>query len=154
MSTAETLAAIRKTITVEASLETAFDTFTGKLVAWWPVATHSIYRDEVAALVFDEYAGGRVYERTADGREAEWADVVVFDRPNRLVLRWRVNPDRGPTEVEVRFAVEGERTRVELEHRGWDEVGDAEGHAGYAAGWDVVLGRFADAFSAEPSRSE
>jgi uncharacterized protein YndB with AHSA1/START domain len=138
MSTTEALAEIRKTITVDASVETAFETFTERTSSWWPEGTHRIF-EEGSAVVFEPRAGGRVYERSADGEEGDWADVLVWEPPSRFVLRWRVNPRRGPTEVEVRFSPLEGRTRVELEHRGWD---DAEGRASYNTGWDFVLGRF------------
>jgi hypothetical protein len=59
------------------------------------------------------------------------------------VIAWHVNPDRAGTEVEVRFSDEGGRTRVDLEHRGFENVaGGAEMRAGYDPGWDAVLARF------------
>jgi uncharacterized protein YndB with AHSA1/START domain len=146
MSTTEALAAIRKTLTVEASLETAFETFTRRMGDWWPGGAQTVF-DDRSGVVFEEEAGGRVYERSADGREADWADVLVWEPPHRLVLRWRVNPNRSPTEVEVRFLPDNGRTRVELEHRGWDQAADAEGRAMYDGGWDTVLGGYTDAFS-------
>jgi uncharacterized protein YndB with AHSA1/START domain len=142
MSTTEALAAIRKTIRVDAPPEKAFETFTRGMGDWWPGEPHTVFEDR-AAVVFDEKVGGRVYERAADGREADWADVIAWEPPERFVLRWRVNPERSPTEVEVRFTPEGGRTRVDLEHRGWD---DAEGRAMYDGGWDKVLGGYTAAF--------
>lgn len=142
MSTAEALAAINKTITVDASQQTAFETFTRQLTSWWP-RSHTIFEDGVKEVVFDERAGGRVYERNTDGEEAEWADVLAWDPHDRFVLRWRVNPKRGPTELEIHFTPEGDRTRVDLEHRGWD---DPEGRANYGPGWDLVLARYVSAF--------
>jgi uncharacterized protein YndB with AHSA1/START domain len=150
MSTTDALAAIRKTITVEASPETAFETFTRRMHDWWPSAPHTVFDDRVG-VVFDERVGGRVYERAADGQEADWADVLAWEPPSRLVLRWRVNPERGPTEVEIRFTPENGRTRVDLEHRGWDEVGDPEGRANYDGGWDKVLGGYAATFQSPVS---
>ncbi|MGZ8706839.1 MAG: SRPBCC domain-containing protein [Gaiellaceae bacterium] len=149
MSTTEALAAIHKTITVDASVETAFDTFTRQMGSWWPTKTHSIFQDKVQEVVFDERTGGRVYERGEKGEEADWADVLAWEPPARFVLRWRVNPERGPTEVEVRFTPENGGTRVDLEHRGWDEIGDAEGRAGYDPGWDFVLGHYTESFTSE-----
>ena len=148
MSTTETLAAINKTITVEASVQTAFETFTRQMSNWWPVS-HSIFKDRLEKVVFDEREGGRVYERAENGEEGDWADVLAWDPPSRFVLRWRVNPERGPTEIEVRFAPQDGGTRVELEHRGWDEIGDAAGRAGYDPGWDFVLGHYVDSFKSE-----
>lgn len=146
MSATEALAAIEKTITVDASLETAFETFTRGMGDWWPGEPHTVFENRVA-VVFDERVGGRVYERAADGREADWADVIAWEPPQRFVLRWRVNPRRGPTEIEVRFTPDGERTRVDLEHRGWDEAGDVEGRANYDGGWDKVLGGYVSSLS-------
>jgi hypothetical protein len=148
MSTTETLAAINKTIAVDASPETAFEAFTRRLSSWWP-RSHSIFKDRVEELVFDERAGGRVYERSTTGEEADWADVVVWEPHTRFVLRWRVNPERGPTEVEVRFEPHDGRTRVHLEHRGWDAIGDAADRAGYDPGWDFVLAHYAESFTSE-----
>ena len=140
MTTTEALADITKRVTVDASVETAFETFTRRITSWWPTGSHRVF-DE-STVVFEELAGGRVYERAVDGEEADWADVLVWEPPNRFVLRWRVNPNRGPTELEVRFSAEGDGTRVDLEHRGWD---DAEGRANYHTGWDPVLDRFVEA---------
>ncbi len=141
MSTTEALAAIKRTITVDVPVEAAFETFTRQMDSWWPGGSHSLF-EEREALVFEERVGGRVYERSASGEEGDWADVLAWEPPRRFVLRWRVNPERRPTEVEVRFTPENGRTRVELEHRGWDDAG---GRANYDTGWDVVLGRYVDA---------
>lgn len=144
MSTTEALADIKKSVTVDASVETAFETFTRRIGRWWPTGSHRIF-DE-SSVVFDEREGGRVYERSASGDEGDWADVLVWEPPRRFVLRWRVNPNRGATELEVTFTQEGERTRVDLEHRGWD---DPEGRTNYDGGWDYVLGAFVDSFKSE-----
>jgi hypothetical protein len=50
----------------------------------------------------------------------------------------------------VRFVAEGDGTRVELEHRGWERYGDdaAETCSSYNSGWDVVLKPFLEAASA------
>ena len=142
MSTTEALGAIRKTVTVQASVDTAFETFTRHVDSWWPTGSHRMFDD--SEVVFEERVGGRVYERTPGGEEGDWADVIAWEPPHRFILRWRVNPNRGATELEVRFTPEDGRTRVDLEHRGWD---DAEGRASYDTGWDGVLDRFAQSVS-------
>ena len=105
-----------------------------------------MFEDRVEEIVFDERVGGRVYERSADGEEFDWADVLAWEPHDRFVLRWRVNPERGPTELDVRFTPDGDRTRVDLEHRGWD---DPEGRANYGRGWDHVLGHYVESFKSE-----
>ncbi len=154
MSTTEALPAIEKTVVVDASIETAFETFTRRLASWWPLETHSIHKDRIAEMVFEEREGGRLYERTATGEEADWADVVAWEPPHRIVLRWRVNPERPATEVEVRFTPDGKRTRVDLEHRnlerhgaGWESMRAA---VASPDGWALEMRRFADFVAGRP----
>jgi uncharacterized protein YndB with AHSA1/START domain len=142
MSTTEALATINKTVSVHAPVERAFETFTRQIASWWPRGSHSLF-EERREIVFEERVGGRLYEVATDGEEGDWADVLAWEPPDRFVLRWRVNPKRSPTEVEVRFSPENGGTRVDLEHRGWD---DAEGRANYDTGWDKVLGDYAESF--------
>jgi uncharacterized protein YndB with AHSA1/START domain len=138
MTTAEGLV-VRKTVTVQPSPERAFALFTEHIGEWWPFGSHSIHGDKVDRLVFERRVGGRVYERTADGEEADWATVLAFEPPSRFLLEWRVNPSRAATELEVTFTPNGSGTRVDLEHRGWDAE---ERHRSYDSGWDVVLGEY------------
>ena len=145
MSTTEALATIYKTITVDVPVEKAFETYTRRIHDWWPRGSHSLF-DERETIVFEERVGGRVYERSTGGEEGDWADVLVWEPPNRFVLRWRVNPNAEPTEVEVRFTPEKGGTRVDLEHRGWESP---ERRANYLTGWDVVLAGFTDASTSE-----
>jgi hypothetical protein len=63
------------------------------------------------------------------------------------MLAWSpVREERIPTEIEVRFTEEGGKTRLDLEHRGWEKLGErgAQMRQGYASGWISVLGAFAD----------
>jgi uncharacterized protein YndB with AHSA1/START domain len=57
-----------------------------------------------------------------------------------------VNPENPETEIEVRFQPEGDGTRVDLEHRGWDAFGDQaqDMSGGYTVGWGMILERYAD----------
>ena len=54
-----------------------------------------------------------------------------------MVLEWKVNSAAPPTEVEVRFSPDGDGTRVELEHRGWEQypTGGADERGSYDTGW-------------------
>ena len=132
--------AIRKSVTVPLPLDKAFRLFTDGANSWWPLATHSIGGEQTESVTFDLEAK-RVYERTADGSEHDWADIVAWEPPDRFLLGWRVNPDAPTTDVEVRFVAEGEETRVDLEHRGWERRAAGE-RANYDGGWEFVLGQF------------
>jgi uncharacterized protein YndB with AHSA1/START domain len=137
---------IRKTVTVAAPLERAFEVFTERLESWWPIELYSIGKERIETVVLEGREGGQLYERLDDGQTSHWARVTAWEPPRRLALAWHVNPDRPvPTEVEVRFTEEGERTRVDLEHRGWEAYEDAaEASSGYESGWDTVLGRYVE----------
>jgi hypothetical protein len=84
-----------------------------------------------------------VYERAGNGGTADWGEVRVWDPPRRLVYSWHPGRQAGTAqEVELRFTGEGNKTRVELEHRGWDAL-DEKASAmrdNYDTGWNHVLG--------------
>jgi uncharacterized protein YndB with AHSA1/START domain len=144
--------AIRRSVVVDCSVEHAFETFTDRIHEWWPLGTHSIDQGETGSaaetVIFQGGAGGQVYERTKGGEELKWADVVAYEPPHRFVLAW--NPSREQdlprTEIEVTFTDDGGKTRVDLEHRGWERLGDRAGEArqSYSQGWETVLGLYAE----------
>jgi uncharacterized protein YndB with AHSA1/START domain len=137
---------VRRTITVQRSVEDAFRLFTEGIDTWWPVATHSYAGEDVAETVLETRPGGRVYEVRKDGSQQDWAEVATWEPPERIVLAWKICE---PTEVEVRFVAEGEGTRVELEHRGWERLNEEERarREGYSTGWAHVLDQFGSAAS-------
>jgi uncharacterized protein YndB with AHSA1/START domain len=148
-----TLNSIRKSITVDVPQERAFEVFTRGFASWWPLDSHHIAEKAAETAVIEPRAGGRWYERAADGSECEWGTVIAFDPPERVVLGWQLDGDfkYDPdlvTEVEVSFIAEGEsRTRVELEHRDLDRFGDRRDAVTKAFsapdGWGGLLERFA-----------
>ena len=146
MSKTTTLEIVRKTVTVDCTVEEAFRVFTAEAGSWWPVATHSI-NVQVDDVVFEPRVGGAVYEMGANGERGHWATVLEWDPPRRLVLAWNILERPGDaTEVEVQFVPDGDATRVELEHRGWEdvEVDGSEKRSNYDSGWDVVLGAYVE----------
>jgi len=146
---------IRKTLTVEATPQHAFDTFTHSFGTWWPIGTHHIAKVAAETAVIEPRAGGRWYERGQDGSECEWGKVLVWEPPSRIVLAWQISGEWAYdaellTEVEVRFVPEGpNRTRVELEHRGLDAYGESMGdirdNFNSPGGWPGILEHFATA---------
>jgi len=138
---------IRKRVFVDCPTEVAFATFTREIATWWPVETHSLSGSGSTEVIFEGRAGGRLYERSPDGGEGDWADVEAWEPPRRLLLRWRVNPKRGPTWVEVTFESEGGGTRLTLVHSGWELLEDRDGREDYERGWDRVLSPYLDRVS-------
>jgi uncharacterized protein YndB with AHSA1/START domain len=154
MNAQQTDLTIRRSGVVKATPEKAFEIFTEGIADWWPYDTHSVEGMEgedrsPETVIFETGPNGRIYERMTNGKEAHWAHVTVWDPPHLVVLAWQVNPDTpAPTEIEMRFTPEGDGTRFDFEHRGWEILGDeAERAAGqYGGGWVVVLGRYEQAF--------
>ena len=93
---------VRKQIAVASDVETAFRTFTEDIAAWWPVAGHS-KTGEGSVPVFEGRTGGRMYERARDGQEHDWATILVYEPPHRVVLEWTVNSAAPPTEVPTKI---------------------------------------------------
>jgi len=139
MSMTETTEAVRKSVLVDADPETAFRVFTEQIESWWPLRTHGVFGDDADRLSFEE---SKLVERAKDGREAVWGEVVAWEPPTRVHFTWRpgFDDDKADTEVEVTFSAEGDGTRVELVHTGWDKLADgATSRAGYDSGWVGVL---------------
>jgi uncharacterized protein YndB with AHSA1/START domain len=145
---------ITRTVTVHGSVETAFRVFTERMGTWWPLETHSIAVDQgleqrAETLRVDARQGGRIEEVLEDGSTRGWGGIDVWEPPSRVVLSWKPNDlPTPPTEVEVRFTAAGNGTRVDLEHRGWERLGEAAEriHPLYSSenGWTMVLGRYAN----------
>ena len=139
------VAPVEKTLQVPLSVEAAFNLFTRDLTTWWPLASHSVGLAEAKTCHVEEHEGGRVYEIQEDGTEAPWGTVLAWQPPHRFMMSW--HPGRDATkaqELEVRFEAEGEGTRLELIHRGWELLGEAaqETRDSYVSGWDIVLGHY------------
>jgi uncharacterized protein YndB with AHSA1/START domain len=146
-------------IVVEAPVDRAFRVFTEQMGKIKP-REHNMLGVDIAETVFEPRAGGRIYDRGTDGSECEWASVLAYEPPDRVVFSWNVSPywqvetdAEKRSEVEVRFIAESpERTRVELEHRHLDRHGDGwEGlRDGVAAphGWPLYLQRYTDLLKA------
>jgi uncharacterized protein YndB with AHSA1/START domain len=149
---------IRASISVRTDPARAFEVFTRRMDTWWPLEMHSRAVDEFEGAVradrveFEERVGGRVLEHLSDGQVLPWGEVLVWEPPTRFVLAWKPNASpRPPTELEVRFTPEGDGALVELEHRGWERLGEIaqEARAGYGEGWLVTLGLFEQAIERE-----
>jgi uncharacterized protein YndB with AHSA1/START domain len=145
---------IRKSVTVRCPPEQAFRVFTRDIGRWWPLQqgfSHGGERKE--AIVLDDHAGGRFYERFTDGTELEIGRVTRAEPPHLILFTWQSPGWEAATEVEVRFTAAAEGTRVDLEHRGFEATEPLrERGRGFERGWDTVLAHFATAAKPE-SRS-
>src|ERR1700757_4737 len=68
---------VRKTLSVDVSVERAFAVFTENMEAWWP-ATHHVAKQPFAAIVVEPRTGGRWFEIAADGTECDWGRVLAW----------------------------------------------------------------------------
>lgn len=133
---------LRISFEVECSPDHAFRTWTGRATAWWP-PEHTVSHESGAEIVFEPRPGGRIFERTPEGREIEWGEITEWEPPRRLSYRWHIATDpTNATDVEIVFReLPDSTTRVEIEHGGWDNLGEI-GRAwreANLAGWDGVL---------------
>lgn len=152
-ATAAAAVPVRKQVVVRAPQALAFEVFTARIEAWWPMASHHIGQADCAAVVIEPRAGGRWYERGVDGTECPWGHVRLWEAPHRVVLAWQLSaqwqfdPDL-LTEVEVRFtALDANTTQVDLEHRGLEAYGAHAAAMGgtfdSANGWTGMLSDYA-----------
>jgi len=145
MSGEFTIEPVRRSVEVGCSVAEAFHLFTDEIDTWWPLATHSVGEADAEACYFEGREGGRIYETHRDGSVHLWGTVTAWEPPARVVFTWHPGRDASTAqEVELRFSDRDGRTRVELEHRGWEVLGDraAPTRDAYETGWVGVLDRF------------
>jgi len=134
------LTPIRREIIVPADPATAFDVFTGRIGAWWPLADLSVHGEGAHVAFVDD-----TIVETADGQpDALWGRVTTWDPPSRLAFTWHPGqPVERASHVTVTFSPVDDGTLVRLEHAGWDVFEDpAAARAEYDHGWPFVLDRF------------
>jgi uncharacterized protein YndB with AHSA1/START domain len=118
---------------------------------WWPHG-HSVSAEPGLTVMFEPRAGGRIYERTPDGAEHDWGEVLAWEPPRRLAYLWHLRFDRADaTEVEVTFVPDPEGTAVRIVHRGWERLGAPKGperRARNERGWAGLLPHYVAACAA------
>ncbi|MBR0642637.1 SRPBCC family protein [Plastoroseomonas hellenica] len=156
MTSAITVASVRRRIRVNAAPARAFEIFTSGMTRWWPRA-HSINASPIQEIVMEPRVGGRWLERGEDGSECQWGRVLAWEPPVRLMLAWQISVQwrydpAVMTEVEVRFLADGDGTVVELEHRlnGYGEAAEQMRQIfDTPKGWQGVLENFAGCLGPE-----
>ena len=134
-----TVAPIRREILVSATPDRAFALFTAHIGRWWPLRDFSVFGAD--ALV--AFEGDRLVERSGS-QVSVWAEVLEWDPPAKLRLRWHPGRDAArATDLHVSFAAHDDGTMVTLVHGGWERVEDPAATAEeYGHGWPAVLAAF------------
>jgi uncharacterized protein YndB with AHSA1/START domain len=143
--------AARAEVVVDASPEAAFALFTDEIGLWWLRDTpYWNDRERGLSVRLEPGLGGRFLEvhDLDEGTGFEVGRVTAWEPGRRLAFTWtQVGwPDDATTDVEVTFEAAGDRTRVRLEHSGFERVGAGaeDFRAGYRSGWRELLGFFAE----------
>jgi uncharacterized protein YndB with AHSA1/START domain len=134
---------VRKTLTLAVTPERAFEVFTAGVATWWPLRTHSVAEENAETVIIEPKLGGRFYERAVNGTEHEWGVVTAWEPPGRFACTWHPGyAEAEAQDVDVRFVPDGDGTRVELVHTGWERRGDKGRRMAeeYDSGWDYVFG--------------
>ncbi len=161
MSLTVTIAPVRKSVVVQADAARAFEIFTQGLDRWWPRKLPADPRaaqggspSPVKESLIEPFVGGRWLSRCEDGYEATIGHVLVWEPGRRVVFSWDFDAQWRPdasagSEVEVSFVAEGpDTTRVELEHRHFERMGQAGGEKmrkDVEGGWPTRLDMYAKA---------
>jgi uncharacterized protein YndB with AHSA1/START domain len=130
------------TVRVRRSPPAAFELFTTRIAEWWPPA-RTFRPGHSHQVVLEPRTGGRLFERYADGDEFTIGQVLAWEPPRLVLFTWQ-GRWAAPTEVKVTFSVEGDQTRVDVEHAAWERLGEAGlgFRTEYANGWPAVLAAY------------
>lgn len=114
---------IELAFTVPCEPDHAFEVWTERTTLWWP-PSHSVSQDPDLAIVIEPKVGGRIFERTSDGAEHDWGEVLAWEPPSRFAYLWHLRQDRADaSEVEISFAPAEAGAEVRIVHRGWERLG-------------------------------
>jgi len=148
---------IRLAFEVGCPAERAFSTWTELTSTWWP-GSHTVSAVAGLEIRFEPRVGGRIYERTPLGVEHDWGEITAWEPPGRLGYLWHLRADRADaTEVEIRFtSIAADRTRVEIEHRGWERLGAAgeERRDRNRGGWAGLVPHYVEAAASPMTTTE
>ena len=150
MTKAFAIAPVRKTLVVNAPQAHTFDVFTSRLDSWWPKG-HGIGKTPIKQSFIEPRNGGRWYTTHEDGSEVVIGHMRAWEPPSRIVFSWEIGADWKPdptvaSEVEISFIAETARTtRVQLEHRNFEALGEEGGErmrGSVDGGWPGLLELF------------
>jgi uncharacterized protein YndB with AHSA1/START domain len=138
---------VRKSVTVPAAPQRAFELFTAHIQEWLPLRTHAVDPEHAVGITFGAGTGDTIFETLADGSTEIWGTVTVWEPPHRVAYTWHPgSAEAEATSVEVTFTPDGPgSTVVRLVHSGWEHRPDgAAARDSYDSGWEGVIGSFAE----------
>lgn len=94
---------VRRSVTVPAPPAEAFRIYT-ELPAEWLPPEHT-FIPEPSVIAFEPWAGGRFFERGADGAEVTRGTITAWDPPAGLAVTWRIGPGWRPVSDDTRASV-------------------------------------------------
>lgn len=127
-----------------------------RLVAATPAEVYDVWLDATGPgspwfgaerLILDARPDGLFFHALTHAGKvwAHYGRFVALDRPHRIEHTWVSEATRGLESVlELRFAPEGDGTRITLRHR---DVPDDDFGRQHRDGWDHVLGMIAERFA-------
>jgi uncharacterized protein YndB with AHSA1/START domain len=145
---------VPKSITVPASIQTAFAVYVERPGEWLP-PEHAFIRGD-SEVVIEPHLGGRFYERGTDGNEITRGTILAWDPPYGLTVTWRIGPgwrpvpdDEHASRIAIEFAPTGDdATEVTFTYCELHRLGEMAGqvHAALSApGPGESLQRYAEA---------
>ena len=110
--------AVVHSLSIAVRRERAFEVWVRHIDLWWPKPGHTRSRDPATTICLEREAGGRFFERTADGREFTWGVIQAWEPPGRIAFTWHMSTDpETATQVEVTFTEGGpQSTDVVVRH--------------------------------------
>ena len=133
--------AVIHSLSVAVRRERAFEVWVGHIDLWWPKPGHTRSGDPGTTVCLEREAGGRFFERTAEGEEITWGVIEAWEPPDRIAFTWWMGADQATaTQVEVTFSEGGpQSTDVVVRH--------SAGHMA-APAWATMRGDFQRGFAA------
>ena len=136
--------------TVPCSPEHAFEVWTSRTSTWWPTS-HSVSGDPDLTVTIGREVGGRILERTSQGQEHTWGEIIAWDPPDSFSYRWHLNQHvADATVVTISFVPFEGGTEVRIVRSGWERLGPAGPglRERNDRGWAGVLPHFRSACAA------
>jgi len=155
MTQAVSIAPVRKTVLVKATPQRAFEVFTDGIDRWWP-KSHGIGATPIRRSIIEPFVGGRWFTQHEDGTDLVVGHVQAWQPGELFAVSWEVSATWKPdarvayaSVVEVHFTADSNgQTRVDLEHRDFERMGETDGNTmrnGVDGGWPGMLALYASA---------